>query len=425
MLTSHANFVIVEATGGAQEYGELVTNQTVPADANRTGEESNQTVPQDVNQTGEESNQTAPAEANQTGETSNQTVPQDVNQTGETSNYTAPQDVNQTGEESNQTVAQEANQTGEQSNDTMEGNQSEPGTSPEPSPKPRPQLSIEMRSLNESYEVFRGQTANTSLKIENWMSQNISNISIRALTSEFNATWSSSEIIIDDLEENAEIKRDLYVTPSEEVKAGNYYVPVVAYQHENRSIDVEYVNIKVKEEVFVPKVNIKESPGTLRVAVNTSNTIPLLIENTGGENLTNLSVEVKNLNGLGKIRSSTLERLKVNETGSITLNLTSGKKAGIANTTFVLSSQEGAYSFARTQLKVVPEKGWVPPEFRVPLVASAWTLILVLYAILSRLYNLESLYVKFPFVILILGEVTIMLFLSTQYYGIRTGLLPF
>jgi hypothetical protein len=58
--------------------------------------------------------------------------------------------------------------------------------------------------------------------------------------------------------------------------------------------------------------------------------------------------------------------------------------------------------------------------------AFAWTAILVLYAILTRRYELDSMLVKLPFLMLILGESVIVLYLAANYYGlIPQGLLPF
>ncbi|MFB6076663.1 MAG: hypothetical protein ABEK12_00855, partial [Candidatus Nanohaloarchaea archaeon] len=69
--------------------------------------------------------------------------------------------------------------------------------------------------------------------------------------------------------------------------------------------------------------------------------------------------------------------------------------------------------------------GVVPPRFRFPLVAALWTVLLVLYAVVSRRFGLDSPLVKVPFLLIILGEVVILLYVVAEYYGISRAFLPF
>jgi hypothetical protein len=78
------------------------------------------------------------------------------------------------------------------------------------------------------------------------------------------------------------------------------------------------------------------------------------------------------------------------------------------------------------RVEVVPEEGVVPPELRFPVFATAWTLVLILYSVVMTRYNLKSLRLKVPYLMLIVGEAVIFLYIATEFYGIiPPELLPF
>jgi hypothetical protein len=183
----------------------------------------------------------------------------------------------------------------------------------------------------------------------------------------------------------------------------------------------------VTEEVFQSRIAIQESPQRVSIAPNRSQSIPLLLENIGTDDLENVTAEIQGGEDIDITTSDVISSLSVNSTGSITLNVTSPDSfTGKQNVTVVVSTSEGARSFTTIQLESEPtEEGFVPKEFRVPVVATGWTVVLLLYAVLTKRYNLNSTYIKVPFLLLILGEVTLMLFVASKYYGFTSPLLPF
>jgi hypothetical protein len=446
-----------ESNDGGAEKGDEETDVSFPADANQTGEESNQTAPEDANQTGNfTTNTTAPQDANETGNftsnvtapenanqsgnfTSNVTAPRESNQTGNfTSNITTPADANETGEESNQTVPQNVTQPGEEG-PPLEGNNDNPGTTPEPEPEPepepgdspepgesdQPQLEIDLEPTNTTYEAFQGQYTPAELQVENIGEDEVTDIQLLPQIENVREGWESRNASVANLSVNETVTRDVFVRPPEDQRPGDYLIPVVA-ANPDRQLDLDYFTVEVKQSEFAPRVAIQEAPRTVTANTNDNQSLPVLIENPGRRDISNVTAELQNAEDCGEVSASTVSQLSVNGTESLQVDIQTGENAQSCSATLIVSSEDGAYAFSDVQLDVTPEEGLIPQEQRVPLVAIIWTFLLAGYAILRKRYDLTSSVTQIPFFLLLMGETVIILFMLVNYYGVMSvSFLPF
>ncbi len=359
-----------------------------------------------------------------------------ANETGnETTNATVPEDFNETGNETaNETVPQDANQTGEESNDTIEGDNDAPGQTPvpepepEPEPEPIPMLSIDIEPDKRRYYGIRGQFVPINLTISNEGDEEVTDVTLR---SELGGRegWNARSAQISGLSPGQEISRQTFIQVPENEDAGLYVVPVRAVGPENE-LDLDYFYLRVNETpVFATppsRLSIIESPSSLNVLENASQPVPILIENTGETNLTNISTRLQNIEGCGSVQTGDIRRMAPGGTASLNLTFDSGLDTETCNTTLILSSDQGAYAFSNIEFTVVPSRGLIPREQRAPFIAVAWTAVLVAYAFLRRRFELDSVVVNAPFVLLVVGESLILLYLLSEHYGIvQLAVLPF
>jgi hypothetical protein len=327
----------------------------------------------------------------------------------------------------NQTLPADSTRRGAESDQTLEGDNAEPGSTVEPRPEPRPELSLNMETANLSYSTPRGRYQQIGLNITNYANVSMRSVQINPQTADLEGTWESRSASITSIAPEQDLNREVFLRPGSDVSPGRYRIPILASLPDGRALDVEYATVEVtEEEVPASGLSIVEIPRTFSVTRNDTATIPLLVRNTGEKEMQDISLSVQNIEDCGKVSTESIDSLGVNETGTIQVELSSGQDITKCQTLFVLSSQSGAYSFANVNLSVKAEEGIVPPKFRVPLIAFAWTAALILYALLTRRYDLNSMMVKFPFLLLILGESVIVLYLAANYYGlIPNGVLPF
>lgn len=326
----------------------------------------------------------------------------------------------------NQSIPADSSRRGAESDQTLEGDNPEPGTTAEPEPRPEPSLSINMETEKIEYITSKNRFQEVNLMIQNFHNESLQSVSLVPQIDDLEGDWETRTGSITSIAPGDNLNSSVFLQPSDNVPAGNYRIPVMARLASGRALDVEYINFRVTEEVFQPNMSISEVPRIVRMQRNSSRTVPVQIRNSGSQSLNNISIEVQNLEDCGSVSSNSIDSLKPGSTSSIQLDFQAGKTITECETLFVASSAEGAYSFANVRVEVNPAEGFIPSEFRVPLIASVWTIILVLYAVLSRRYELDSLTVKLPFLILILGESVIFLYLAANYYGlIPQGFLPF
>lgn len=380
--SGHETFVVLNATGGVS-FGNETTNKTFPADANRTGEESNQTTPADANETGEESNQTVEANATEPGETG-EPIPQP-------------------------------------------GDSSNPGETPvpEPEPEPIPILSLTLQETEDPYQTAKAQYAPINLSVSNVWQQDITGVTVTPQIGALGDGWEARSASLDTIASGANTSRTVFIRPPPSAQPGIYRIPVMATTQDRR-LELEYINLRVLQSVFGSRVQIQEVPRNIRITANRSETVPVLIRNVGSTALTNVTAELQSADGVTSVNVTPVRNVTVNGTAAVLLNVTGGSDLTTGNATLIVRTAEGAYSFADVQVAVrAAGEGIIPAEYRFPLVASVWTIVLVLYALLGRRFDLESWYVKAPLVVLIVGEATIILFVASEYYGISRGFLPF
>ncbi|MFB6076664.1 MAG: hypothetical protein ABEK12_00860, partial [Candidatus Nanohaloarchaea archaeon] len=124
----------------------------------------------------------------------------------------------------------------------------------------------------------------------------------------------------------------------------------ITSRNAQRQLDVEYIDLYVSETVFGSRLQIQEAPRQITLPANGSTSIPVLIRNTGTTNLTNVSVELRDIRGVRGLQASDIAGVSVHETGAVTVNLTADAQVESANATLVVSTPSGAYSFADVQI---------------------------------------------------------------------------
>ncbi|MDY6774090.1 MAG: NEW3 domain-containing protein, partial [Candidatus Nanohaloarchaea archaeon] len=377
-------------TGGVSAYGNRTTNKTYPANVTEIGhEETNSTLPDDINETGSEE-----------------------------TNETLPMDANRTGGRSNQTIARNANKTGATGNQTVPGNASDqPGSVPRPI--------IEVEPVNRTYTAARGQYTPVNLSIMNKGNISVGDIRLRPEFGDLGEGWNYTAASINNLTVGEKVTRDIHVKPPDDAEARRYTIPVIAEKN-GYALDIDYFYLEVTEEpVFAPELEILEAPSSIQVTENKEQPLPVLVKNTGGTTLHNITGEMQNIGDCGTIDIQGVKKLEVNETASVSMTFTP-ENTEKCTTTLIVSSAEGAYSFSEMDITVVPEEGLIPPRQQPPLLAIIWTLILVAYSLGRKRFMPESGAAKIPLVLMVMGEATILLYLVVNHYGlVAAPFLPF
>lgn len=310
----------------------------------------------------------------------------------------------------------------EETDETAEGDADDPGQTPGPTPE----LSMNIFTEEQNYETRRGQFVEVNMTVTNEGNVDLENLTIEPQVDQFDGSWNISTVSIGELGVNNSTDRQILVQPQEDVDPGNYFVPLLG-SNEDRDLDIDYFNLEVLDDpVFESRLRITEIPREIEVEQNSTVPLPLLLQNRGDTNLTNLSAEVQNLDQCGEYSSGQVDQIGVNDTESLPLTLETGDSSVSCDLTIIVSSEEGAYSFANVEMDVVPPDALIPREFQVPFLAMAWTGLLAAFAVFRRKYGMESTVYKAPFVLLVMGQALIFLYLVVDYYQlVSAGFLPF
>ncbi|MFB6100191.1 MAG: hypothetical protein ABEK16_02860 [Candidatus Nanohalobium sp.] len=359
----------------------------------------------------------------------NNTKPQDANQSGEESNQNITRNATKPGGKSNQTRPEDVNQTGETSDQTIQGNNPLPGQTPVPQPQPQPQpdpvVRVDLRALNNTYKAPKESYKRVKMEIENIGDTATGQLDI--IPQVPNDNWDVRNASVANLSINTTKTRNVFIRPGPEVEKGLYQIPTVVRNQEGEMIDLDYFDVRVtgpKDEKT--QLTITESPLQVSVTQNSSQKIPILLSNSGTTDLENITARLQNAEECGITESPEIQRLGANETSSVTISLNSSTVKRNCEATLIVSSSQGAYAFSDIKIDVNEPEGIIPERFRFPLIGSLWTIMLLAYALLSRRYGLDSVTVKAPFVVLVVGEVGIAIYLATKYYGLLPdGVLPF
>lgn len=432
-LSDHANFMLVESkiltaggegniTGGTK--GDIPTDTPFPSLANFTGNlTANTTAPRRANKSGNYTSNITRAEgiSDQGNYSTNQTAYRNVNATGLEANQTVPADANRTGETSDQYLEREANRTGGNGT-TVPGNNNQPGETPEP----RPRLQIDVEPFRNVYKATQGQYAPVALQVQNLGNREITDFQVVPSIADLRQGWQVRSASISAIGPGENITREVFVRPPQDAEPGKYVSPVVAGNGSAR-FDLDYFTVKItKQPELTSRITIQESPSSISLESNSSRRIPVLVTNNGEKPLTDVTARLQNAEDCAVTEASTVDRIEVNESASLSVKVETAEGSKECDAQLIVSSSEGAYAFNNIQFSTRPEEGLIPRKQRVPFLAIAWTLLLAIYAVIKKRYQLESGLVKAPFVLLLTGESVIILYLLVNYYGIMSvAFLPF
>ncbi|MFB6166992.1 MAG: NEW3 domain-containing protein, partial [Candidatus Nanohaloarchaea archaeon] len=303
-----------------------------------------------------------------------------------------------------------------------------PGDNPQPgrTPEPRPRLQIDVEPFKNVYSASPGQYAPVALQVQNLGDTAIQDFQVTPSIGEIRQGWQVRPASVSSIPAGGNITREVFVRPPADVATGKYVSPVVAGNGTAR-YDLDYFTVKVTEPPErSARVSIQESPSSASLPTNSTRRIPVLVENTGKVPLTDVTARLQNAENCAVTRSSTVDRVDVNETASLSVEVETASESTSCDAQLIVSSSEGAYAFGDVQFSTRPEGGFIPVRQRVPFLAIAWTLVLAAYAVLKKRYQLESGIVKAPFVLLLTGESVIILYLIVNYYGfVSVAFLPF
>jgi len=333
-------------------------------------------------------------------------------------------DVNRT---ENASLETDADETAEDST-PQDGDNDSPGQTPEPEPQPEPDpqplLSISIKPLNTTYEAPRGRFTEIGLQIENIGEESIGSLELGPRFSEGMA-WQSQSVSINSLGVDESANESVFVNPDESVDPGLYQIPVYGSNPE-ADIGMQYVNVEVTQEVFSEALSISEAPQDIRFEMNSNYTVPILLQNDGEQAMGNVSIELQNADGCGMYTTEEIEGIEPGSSASSSIQFTASDEMNECSATVVASTETGSFAFSEMNIETVEEVGIVPEEFRIPIVASMWTLMLLAYAVLTKRYGIHNMTVKIPLVLLVVGEAFILIYLSSVYYNlIPPVLLPF
>lgn len=299
-----------------------------------------------------------------------------------------------------------------------------PDPEPEPDPDPQPLLSLSIMPLNSTYEAPRGRFTEIGLEVENIGLEPVNDLELEPRFSEA-MDWEAQIGNIDSLEVDESVNSSVYVNPSESVDPGIYQVPVYG-SNPDGDIALQYVNVEVTEDIFQGVLNIEEAPRDVRFEQGQNYTLPLILSNNGETEVENVEIELNNYEACGTYSVDPIDNIESGSDVSATIQFQAGDDLEECSATIIASSDSGDLAFSELNIDVREEIGFVPEEFRVPIVASLWTLMLLAYAVLTKKYGVHNMTVKVPLVLLVVGEAFIIIYLSSTYYNLAPpGLLPF
>ena len=335
-------------------------------------------------------------------------------------------DVNRTENSSLENDAEESADDAEprEGDGDFPGQTPEPEPEPEPDPQPLPLLSLDIRPLNSTYEAPRNKFTEIGLELENVGEESLNEVTVEPRFSE-DMNWEMQQGNLDSLAVDDSVNRSVYVNPGESVEPGIYQIPVYASNTE-ADIDMQYVNVEVTQQVFDEILDIDEAPRDIRFEKGQNYTVPITFRNSGRDPINNVSVELQNAEACGEYQIDNVDSIEPGSTASTNIRFEASQDINECSATVVASSEAGSLAFSEMNIETVEEVGVVPEEFRVPIVASMWTVMLLAYAVLTKKYGMHNLTVKIPLILLVVGEAFILIYLSSVYYDLLPpGLLPF
>lgn len=328
---------------------------------------------------------------------------------------------------SNQTVPQDVNRTGEESDQQIQGNNQNPGQTPEPEPEPEPEPvnQVELEPVNRTYTVERRENKRIPISVRNLGNSTLSDIDILPQLDSLNGQWQGNGASVTELSSGSRLNRSAVIRAPESAEPGIYTVPVTARTNSTR-LDTDYFYVEVKKTSFEPRFEILESPRSIQMVENSSESFPILVRNTGRDDLTNISSEIQNIGTCADVRSGTIDSLAPNETSSLSVMLNSSNRSQTCEATFLVNSDEGAFAYSDLVVTITSEEAVIPDRQQPPLFAIIWTVLLVAYSVARKRMDSDSFGVNLPLLVLVVGEALVLLYLMVGHYGIISiPFLPF
>lgn len=319
----------------------------------------------------------------------------------------------------------EANRTQNYSeNGTYEANETirEPGDNPN-EPGVSANNFVEVQPVNRTNPMERGVDNPVKFEIENRGERYVTDITLEPNLERLD-NWESDGAQIENLTAQSSVNRTVNVQPPEDAELGTKIIPVEA-KAENRTVDIDYFYADVIRTEENQTVEIIESPPAVNVEEGASRGVPVLIENTGETELTNLTGELQNHEECVSYDTSPVEKLDANGSTSLPLTVTA-ENVQECEANLMLSSDEGASDFVDITFTVNAEDVLIPERQGPPILAIIWTLVLALYAVIRKKLDWESITAELPLILLVMGETVIILYLTVGYFGfISLPFLPF
>jgi len=282
---------------------------------------------------------------------------------------------------------------------------------------------VEIQPVNRTNPMERGVDNSVKFTIQNLGERYVDDITIEPDLERLDG-WEADDAQIGNLTANSEVNRTLNVQPPEDAELGEKIIPVEVSAG-NQTVDLDYFYADVIRTERNQSLEIVESPPAVNIEEESSRGVPILIENTGETELTNLSAELENHGDCVSYESSSVDDLEVNESTSLPLSVTA-ENVQECEANLILSSDQGASDFADIAFTVNAQDVLIPERQGPPILAIVWTLVLALYAVIRKKLDWESITAELPLILLVMGETVIILYLTVGYFGfISLPFLPF
>jgi len=282
-------------------------------------------------------------------------------------------------------------------------------------------VELVLTPIKEKYVVEQGQTFPTFFWLENIGNGTVENVSISPVLP--NDLWRNSLTLVDEINPGEKLNRTLMFELDANVEPGIYVIPVRAIAY-GETADITYITIDVRYGKNLARMEIVESPPEVEINSEANLTIPIYIKNIGKKDLHNVVGRLENIEQcLDSVESGSID-INVSESSTLNIVVRSKKGPKTCDSLLILSSKEKAYAFAQIKINVKPEPPLLPLKGQLtPIIALAWTLILVLYTVLRkrRMRRGEltpSKSARLIVYMLLLGELLILLYLTLWAFGV-------
>ena len=176
--------------------------------------------------------------------------------------------------------------------------------------------------------------------------------------------WEYKEAVVSFLNVSESLNRTLFVKAPYTV-TGIFAIPVNAIV-QNLTLDTDYFQITIYESKERYLLQIVEMPRKITIQQGLTNTIPILIENTGKAGLHDITGRLENAEAcIERSEFGTIRLLESGETDSIRINLDAKDKSIKCDAIVIIGSNEKAYTFSNIEIILTPPPSLIPPASRI------------------------------------------------------------